>query len=209
MHGIFGKRERAHNDCISISHPSLFTTGTLEPRTWEKGIYRLDQVSKSAANASEETGVLSLARFYIDMTACKNENKRVPYHASWYRRTFLCSGVFSGLIQIVRSYTHSQHQAACEHFEMLSDKMKRRNPGACAVGRRTVVDMRKIQHLSYHSVSSLPLINKLFDLGIQSEIKQLLWQLLANFYVRGLSLCACVQSKAWKWQMFQRVHQKN
>ena len=29
MQGIFGERERTHNDCICTSHPSLFTTCTL------------------------------------------------------------------------------------------------------------------------------------------------------------------------------------
>ncbi|CAI8047252.1 hypothetical protein GBAR_LOCUS26102, partial [Geodia barretti] len=32
MQGIFGEQERELNDCICTSHPSLFTTYTLEPR---------------------------------------------------------------------------------------------------------------------------------------------------------------------------------
>ena len=81
MHAIFAERERAHNDCICISHPSLFTTGTLEPRRLERDIYSLGHVSKSAANASEYTRVLSLARFHIDMTA----RQRVKMKISAFR----------------------------------------------------------------------------------------------------------------------------
>ena len=50
MHGIFGELERAHNDCMCTSHPSVFTTCTLEPRRLQRVIYSLGNVWKSAAN---------------------------------------------------------------------------------------------------------------------------------------------------------------
>ena len=32
MQGIFGERERAHNECICTSNPSIFPSCTFEPR---------------------------------------------------------------------------------------------------------------------------------------------------------------------------------
>ena len=49
MQGIFGEQERELNDCICTSHPSLFTTYTLEPRRLEIG--KIIQPRGSAANA--------------------------------------------------------------------------------------------------------------------------------------------------------------
>ena len=62
MHGIFGERERAHNDCICTSHPSLFTTCTLEPRRLERptASARHRRVQRMPLNG---TRVLSLARY--------------------------------------------------------------------------------------------------------------------------------------------------
>ena len=54
MHGIFGEPERAHNHCICTSHPSQFTTCTLEPRRlYSLERYSLGEASKSAANGAE------------------------------------------------------------------------------------------------------------------------------------------------------------
>ena len=60
MHGIFGNRERAHNDCICTSHPSRLTYN-LHLRTKIGKRYSLRQAPKRAANVVEWRRVLSLA----------------------------------------------------------------------------------------------------------------------------------------------------
>ena len=64
MEGVVGERERAHNDCICTSHPSLFTTCTLKTTKIGKR-HSFGQALKSAANAVKWTRVrvLSLARW--------------------------------------------------------------------------------------------------------------------------------------------------